>query len=363
MISGFEKSSFVYIDTSLATFMKDFISKIINESFPNKKQSFCTGFDQMMINFQGLFGFEFSKQLLIIFGLKKLVYNLIRKIESVNDYRELKNLISNIHDLLNVGNVFEIDSLDINILENESVVINRFEQLHYSNSVEKFFNDLFSVINKYIERKTIVDLEINKKRYSQYFMTLYSKILIINDYEVSNIDQLCISLGIYDRTYGMSFLKMYDMIYEESLSDCIPYRRNSYKPYSFIQKYNLKYDELLENFMLHYNKVFDDTYKIIINDFNQYDIVKIRFSDNFINHLAEIELNIFVNLAQFIADDQLNNIHNNKSSRIHFDEVFSKIIILRPRCTHFSNSQRTVIDYILKNTKELNESNRSNLIK
>jgi hypothetical protein len=215
---------------------------------------------------------------------------------------------------------------------------------------KKFFDELFLLVDKCIVGRSIVEFEKNRDGWHHEMLQLYEA-LAARQYTVENVDQLCISLGGYDATYSASFLKMYDMVWNESLSDCLPHQRSHYKPYAAIlEHYNMQYVDLLGIFQAHLTKTLNDTLAIVAAELPNHVIV--HLSSDFLMHLAEIELNTFVNLAQYIADKQ---IANSRSSRIHFDEIYEKIVMLRPRCTHFTIQQHKILEYILHNTKELNE--------
>jgi hypothetical protein len=259
---------------------------------------------------------------MIISGIKKIIKNIIEKVKDARDYDELRTLIQNIYDLCLLGG----DTHD--------------------------FQELLSIGGE------IPMLEAEKSKCYKSLANMYDSI-VIAPYHVENIDQLCISLDQYDLTYQESFLKMYDMIWQESLSDCPLKYRETFKPYAKIcEELGLKYVGILESFNDHFRTTYEETLRAVnIDD----SIGIVTVSDKFIEHLCDVELNLFVNVCEMVADHQMTRMIKGKSSRIHFNELFNAIITIRPRNGYFSNLQKYILEYVLKTSKDINEEERSML--
>lgn len=390
IISGFQKSQYVENFNELTNFVKTILNKLMSdnekqhvynqlqsgglaihttesENDINKKQSFCTDFNMMISNILGLLGFEFSKYLFIIFGAKLFIKRLIEDINNTTTYENILSLVMLISNFMSLGNsqnsVFIIDEKYLNekykhIISNNKETINYYSSESNHSSCFVIIQHILNDINMHIKIENIVSFNDDRELWYTMLKDVIDHTYTIT-YFVNNINDLIINLNKFNICYDNSFLKMFEILYNESYAD-IPHEFwNSYRPHvEYIEhelKLEVKTSKFLNIIVNYFHKIFDDTYKIASEDLND-SILKVEVTHEMYDLLANIVLNLFINIARKISNNQLIYAYFGKSTRIQFIQVFQAIIDCAPRLHVFSQSQRAILHYILLSDKVLNES-------
>lgn len=409
IIDGFEKSSFVEPNSDTSNLVKTILNilisnedgdkqKIYNQlqsgglantktgkTEISKKQSFCTEFNQMIINILGLLGSEFSKYLFVLMGAKCMISQEIKEISKAQDYESILKHVINIKNFINLGRNEDylppdklIEKCDEQHLENSIVIDDEFfddyetfcqdfpeETQNYleielsSDRTNSFFNRFVSEIKRLIKSENVLSFEDNRTEWSLMLDELVEH-LILNTYHVDNVDDLCLNLGEINVCYDKSFIKMFEILYKESFAD-IPYELwSSYKPHiKYVEnelKLDIKCNKYLTNFNKYYHKVYDETLKSAMEVLAPDDILKVDITDKMYELMSDITFNLYLNISKKIASNQLTYAYFGKSTRIQFIQMFQALMDCSPRLYSFSNSQRMTLHYILLSKKVINDS-------
>lgn len=400
---GFEKSAFVEPNSDTSTLVKIILSRLIsneegdkqkiynqlqsgglanvksNKNEIRKKQSFCTEFNQMIINILGLLGSEFSKYLIVLFGAKQMIKREIQSISEAQNYDAILKHVINIKNFINLGDFDDYAKLDetfeppIDIQEEfydkycQPIASSSNEEQNYyqlevkTNRKILVFNQLINEIKQLIKSENVLSFEDDRDEWCAMLNELLDN-MILKTYYVNNIDELCLNLGPWNICYDKSFLKMFEILYKESFAD-IPYELwSSYKPHiRYIEnelKLDIKCSKYLTSFNKYYHKIYDETLKSVCEKLNPVngDILNISITDEMYELLSDVTFNLFVNISKKIANNQLTYAYFGKSTRIQFIQMFQALMDCSPRLYLFTESQRMVLHYILLSKKVIKES-------
>lgn len=389
---GFQKSQYIESSNDTVNLIKQILNKLIvindkqkiysqlqsgglashvtqSKSDANKKQSFCTEFNIMVANILGLIGFEFSKYLFFLFGVKHFLTKLVDEIDSASNYEEIDMLVKYIRNLMSLGYEkgdmpvpIKIDSgfsLD-NYIEHLSVEEQTIDYFSATNqtTAEILFNWLLKDIKLHIKSENIVTFEEDKSKWHHMLSDMIDH-LDLCTYVVENVNDLIINLGKFNICYDKSFIKMFEILYNESFAD-IPYEFwGSYKPHvTYIEKelkLDVKCNKYTDNFNKYFHKIYDDTLKSAMEVLGS-DVLKVEVTNGMYELLSDITLNLFINISRKISNNQLVYAYFGKSTRIQFIQVFQAIMDCAPRLQLFSTSQRAMLHYILLGDKVLADS-------
>lgn len=408
IIDGFEKSSFVEPNSDTTVLIKSILSALISDEDGDKqkiynqlqsgglantksgkteiskKQSFCTEFNQMVINILGLLGSEFSKYLFVLMGAKHMIAQEINSIAEAQDYNSILKHVINIKNFMSLGdiddysNAEELSSryestsnlespIDIDdefyeefYLEQESNENQNYLEIEVkSNKKNNMFNQLISEIKQLIKSENVLSFEDDRQEWCQMLEEMLSH-LILRTYYINTIDDLCLNLTGINVCYDKSFIKMFEILYKESFAD-IPHELwSTYKPHiSYIEKelkLDIKCSKYLTNFNKYFHKVYDETLKSVVEKIPQEDILKVNITDKMYELLSDITFNLYVNISKKISCNQLTYAYFGKSTRIQFIQMFQALMDCSPRLYVFTKSQRMTLHYILLSKKVINES-------
>lgn len=387
---GFEKSSFVDCALDASKLLKDILTKMLSEDGArqkiynqlqsgglattkpikndNKKQSFCTEFNQMINNLFGLLGFEFSKYLFILFGAHIIIKQHIEDISTSNTYEEILDHINKIYNFMILGESSneEIPSAAIHTSKifvkqigdstsNQNYALITIQ----TNPIHAFFTEMINDVKKLLSANNIIMFDDNKLHLYEQLSDLYDSIEI-ESYEINTVDDLCINLGSRNIGYDRSFLKMFEILYKESFAD-IPHELwNDYKPHLYYVENELKLDakcsKYLSSFMAYYKHIYDETLKSVQEKIPQKHILKVNVTDKCYELLADISFNMLVNMAKKIACNQISYVYFGKSARVQFIQIFQSVLDCTPRLYSFTKSQREILHYVLLPRKILVEA-------
>ena len=158
----------------------------------SKKISFCTDFNTLISNIQALIGFEFSKYLYVIFGIKHFVKCLIEQIPESQKYEEIYELISKILNLLSIGSN-QTDKTDAITLDSsfklENLITHDREAIDYFIAdvnvlnIDNILQTILKNIGVCIKLENVIMFENDKKKYYSILMNMYNH-LKLNIYQM-----------------------------------------------------------------------------------------------------------------------------------------------------------------------------------
>ena len=250
--------------------------KVIDVS---KRQSYCTEFNQMIYNIQGLLGSEFSKYIFVIAGNRQLISNEISCISRCDNYsaiiyhlKRIKALLeladTNEHPTNNTNEFYNDDAegisiepafwtslgkfnkrfVDASLIESSTVsepissdtvftsewnnnlpmpVLDQLKSGYFNyNSVStpkksRFIDFIIKRVTEIVETDNIL-MFCEDKDSIQELLQLFLSHLRYGKYYVNNVDDLVINLGCNGFVYDKSFLKMFEILFKETFAD-IPF--------------------------------------------------------------------------------------------------------------------------------------------
>lgn len=404
-VDGFERSSFVDATNEIPNLIKQILpspkligdlekQKLYNQlqsggiastksekSETQKKQSFCTEFNQMILNILGLLGFDFSKYLFFLFGIRAILKREINYVRQSKTYEDILTHITYINNILSLGetkNTINTDESPIDI--DDTFYTTYFEEDEYnqlfnqqpnSNNAELYidievkskksvlFEYLINEVNKLVKVENVLSFEDDKKEWLELLDLMFEH-LIIRSYSINTIDDLILNLGRYNVCYDKSFIKMFDVLYDESFVQIPPEYRSQIQPHIlFIEKelgLDIKCSRYLSGFNKYYHKIYDETLKSCMEVMTPDEILKLELSDEFYDRLSNITLNLYVQICKKIANNQQVYTFVGRSTRIQFSQVLSAVMDCAPRNTVFTRTQFATIYFILLSRKVLHES-------
>lgn len=401
IVQGFQKSQFIDSTNEIVLLVKTILSKLLYdiEHQPNlnqlqsggiashlintvnlqpKKQSFCTEFPIMINNILGLFGFEFSKYLLALFGLSKYINRLIENISNASTYEEIETNMQYIKNIFSLGvnetlqdtNNYEIeervvklkDTFDISkYIDNYDKSMNcidYYTSTTISSNEDLIIDYIMKDIKLHIKSENIISFDDDKQRWCDILNDIYANIEM-STYTVNTVNDLIINLGQFNVCYDKSFIKLFDILYMESYAD-VPYECwNKCKPYVMFIENELSLDIKCSKYQFIFNqyfhRIYDDTLKTVKDEL-KINMLNVIITENMYDRLSDITFYLFLNLCRKIAMNQIILTYFGKSTRIQFIQVFQSLIDCCPRMHVFSQSQRAFIHFILLNDKLIEEA-------
>ena len=396
---GFEVSSFIDPTNEIPALVKQILSspkltsdldkqKLLNQlqsggvaqnktekTQTQKKQSFCTEFNQMILNILGLIAFDFSKYLYFLFGMEKLIEREIKYISEARTYKEILDHVTYISNIFALGEK-ESNTSPIDISEDfyttyyseteykslfgsDEAIDRQYVTLEIKSKKRILFDNLIDTIRKLVKIENIISFEDDKREWVDLLNTILSH-TVLGTYNINNIDDLILNLGPYDVCYDKSFIKMFDVLYDESFAQIPSDLKMNYFPHiDFINKelnIETKCSNYLNGFSAHFNKIYLETLKSVEEVMDSDKILTINISKEFYDRLSNITLNLYVQLCKKIANNQQVYAYVGRSTRIQFSQVLNALMDCTPRNTLFTRSQFATIYYILLSRKVLNES-------
>lgn len=378
---GFEKSSFVDNVTDAAKLLKEVLAALLNEENSkqkvynqlqsgglattkpskndNKKQSFCTEFNQMINNIFGLLGFEFSKYLFVLFGAHTIIKQHIEDISVSNTYEDILHHVNYIYNFLLLGTTNSNTPPPIEVSADflskigpskEPIDQNYTSITLQTNSIHTFFSSIIDEIKELIVSNNVIMFDDNKLRWYESLSDMFDAITL-NTYEINDIDELCMNLGTRNVCYDRSFLKMFDILYKESFAD-IPHELwRDYKPHlRFVEnelKLDIKCSKYLSSFVGYFKHIHDETLKSVQEKIPQKHILNLEVTPKCYTLLADVSFNLLIHMAKKIACNQISYMYFGKSARVQFIQVFQGVLDCAPRLYSFTKAQRETLHYIL----------------
>ena len=404
-VDGFERSSFVDATNEIPNLIKQILAspkligdlekqKLYNQlqsggvastktekAETQKKQSFCTEFNQMILNILGLLGFDFSKYLFFLFGLRTILKREIEYIRQSKTYEEILTHLTYINNIFSLGeskntinteeSPLDIDDTFYTSYFDDEEYEQLFNQQPSGNNSKLYidlevkskktilFDYLINEVKKLVKVENILSFEEDKKEWMELLDLMFEH-LIIRSYTINTIDELILNLGRYNVCYDKSFIKMFDVLYEESFVQIpVEHRTHIFPHVVFIESelgLDVKCSKYITGFNKYYHKIFDETLKSVMEVLSIDEILKLDISDEFYDRLSNITLNLFVQICKKIANNQQVYTFVGRSTRIQFSQVLSAVMDCAPRNTVFTRAQFATIYFILLSRKVLHES-------
>ena len=404
-VDGFERSSFVDATNEIPNLIKQILptpkligdlekQKLYNQLQSGgvastksdkvetqKKQSFCTEFNQMILNILGLLGFDFSKYLFFLFGIRRILVREIDYIKQSRSYEDILNHVIYINNIFSLGETKSTINTDESPLDiDDSFYTSYFddeeyqqlfqqqptqgnEQLYINIEVKNkktiLFEYLINEIRKLVKVENILSFEDDKREWLELLNSVVDN-LIIRSYSINVIDDLILNLGPYNVCYDKSFLKMFDVLYDESFVQIPPEFRATIQPHIlFIEKelgLDVKCSRYIAGFNKYFHKIFDETLKSVLEVIPSDEVLTLNISDELYDRLSNLTLNLYIQICKKIANNQQVYTFVGRSTRIQFSQVLSAVMDCAPRNTVFTRSQFATIYFILLSRKVLHES-------
>ena len=406
IVDGFERSTFVDSSNDIPVLIKQILSapklmgdfekqKTYNQlqnggvastkgpkSETQKKQSFCTEFNQMILNILGLLGFDFSKYLFFLFGLRSILVREVQYIQQAKTYKEILTHTINIRNILSIGETKSTLSTD----ESPFDIADEFYTSYYDddeynqlfgspdltdssnhhyidievkNRKSIVFDNLIESIKKLVKVENILSFEEDKHEWLDLLNSIIDH-LIIRSYTINCVDDLILNLTNYNVCYDMSFIKLFDILYEESFVRIPPEFQSTYLPHIlFIEKelnLDVKCSKYVSGFNKYFHKTFDEVLKCVMETIPSDEILKLNISEDFYERLSNMTLNLYVQICRKIANHQRVNAYTGRSTRIQFNQVYTAITDCLPQNTLPTISVYSTIYFILLPRKVLHES-------
>lgn len=394
---GYQRSQFISPMPELAQLMKVILSKLLKDSdrqkiynqlqsggLPTnisaqsktdtgKRQSFCAEFSIMINNIVGLLGFELSKYLMLLFGIKHFMNKILKEINTCTTYEDIGTYINYLRNifLLGTNNTTTSNPIGLNTdfdmtkyssILNGSIPIkggvNYFNMNVNITPGEAIFTWMLKYIDSHIKNENVISFNEDRSMFYGIIADMIDH-LQLNTYVVTDVNELIINLGRFNVCYDKSFIKMFELLYQEGFSDIPPELRRNYKPHVVYVENDLDHEIKCDKHLIALNKyfrdIYDNTLKCVMETMgNEY--LTIDVSDDVYDMLANITLNLFVCMCRKIYNNQLIYGFFGKSTRIQFIQVFQAFMDCVPRYYTLSKSQRTVVHYILLSDKIISES-------
>ena len=405
IVDGFERSSFVDSTNEIPILVKQILSspklmgdlekqKLYNQlqsggiastklekAETQKKQSFCTEFNQMMLNILGLIGFDFAKYLYFLFGMRQI---LLREIDYIKEAHTYEDILTH---LVYIRNIFSLGEVNTEASTDESP-FDIAEEFYTSYYDEEEYNQLFKSLDNSKINKLYTDIEIKSKKMILFdnlintvkrFVKVENVLsfdedkhewvdmlnciidnLIIRSYTINCVDDLVLNLGPYNVGYDNSFIKMFDVLYDESFVQIPEEFRNSIFPHVlFIERelgLDVKTSKFISGFNKYFHKTFDETLKSVMESLQPDEILKLNITEEFYDRISNMTLNLYAQICKKIANNQQVYTFVGRSTRIQFSQVLSALMDCAPRNTLFTKTQFATIYYILLSRKVMHES-------
>lgn len=344
------------------------IAKTVPKQQVSKKQSYCTEFTQMVNCVLGLLGFELSRNLFLLHGMKFIIRDTIEAIKTLDSYADILHAVVNISRMLQLGDgVFDLD------VENTTS-----DAISYNSSVNRFgiVDKCVKTIRDYLASNNISNLPAVRSSAYRTLRQMYEH-LIVNEYVVNSIDQLVVNCGSQaSLCYNGSFLKLFEMTYKETFTD-EPYelwyrdvqRSETTLPfYKFILDVvgleSFSYAKYFGNIRKYYSQIAERVHtsitELTVNPnysrWSSTDVLSVSLTEDFYENIVNVTLNLFVTFAKNLALSQQSVCLFGKNTRIQLMQVYAAIISCLPRGELLNDAQQEVLHFILLAEKIFSDS-------
>ena len=367
-------------DSKSVSFKMNLSGQITSIPDYNKKQSFCSDFNQMIKNILGLIGFEFSKYLTIHIGTFVQIDIIIKDIkEKALNYDDLLKYFQMIYSLLkSVPNskyiIDDKNSINSIQLNKNNFTNNQFKSLE--NPICRSINQNMIIpddkISEFFELKINLIKSLNSSKNISEFEN--NKSLLVNDIEkfISSIssgiksiespnDLIIMNLGEYEILYDASFIKIFEILYKSVHADNPRFNdkhiqsliglkliEETMNQIGLTEKSADQYKSYLENY---FTNIYKNTVNVLESDETISHLInkmKVEISLSLIEAMAKISLCVFVRMVKLLNWKRDTMLLTSSPSRIQFTQVLESLLFL-PSGIDFSFTEKQffVICYIL----------------
>lgn len=368
----FEKSAFVPKEDMVASLIKDLLVKlmaqptavnykltlsgpIVEQNKADKKQSFCSEFNQMIKNLIGLIGYEFSHFLMVHMGAIVLARKMTNDMKSATTYAELLQLLDCIYNTLKPfnGATFEFEVSPTPETRLCSAVL--------TDPVDALFDAERRSLNAAIASMNITRFHDDRKDLVNKIEELIDNIKQINRH-INSIDKLVImNMGKYTVLYDGSFIKIFEILYKSVHADNPRFNEtnlSTINQFDVVERYinktlqgSVRAESYIEYLNKYFNEIFYTTAQAMLEDDSiKDDVSKINIGLTAIitKSLAKITLTTLVKLAQLINKKNDSMRATSTPSRVQFAVVLEALHSLPPGIDcDYTLSQQYVLYYIL----------------
>lgn len=367
-------------DSKSVSFKMNLSGQITSIPDYNKKQSFCSDFNQMIKNILGLIGFEFSKYLTIHIGTFVQIDIIIKDIkEKALNYDDLLKYFQMIYSLLkSIPNskyiIDDKNSINTIQLNKNNFTNNQFKSLE--NPICRSINQNLIIpddkISEFFELKINLIKSLNSSKNISEFEN--NKSLLVNDIEkfISSIssgvksiespnDLIIMNLGEYEILYDGSFIKIFEILYKSVHADNPRFNdkhiqsliglkliEETMNQIGLTEKSADQYKSYLENY---FTNIYKNTVNVLESDETISHLInkmKVEISLSLIEAMAKISLCVFVRMVKLLNWKRDTMLLTSSPSRIQFTQVLESLLFL-PSGIDFSFTEKQffVICYIL----------------
>lgn len=370
--NAFERSAFVPTSDEIGSLTREILNKltpnssglqykltlsgaIAEEKKSEKKQSFCSEFNQMMKNIIGLLGFEFSKFLQIHMGTFAFVKIILKDMEDAESYEELRDYTTYIYRVLK-----PFSKCSYKCAKPKSA--SKLNTLLASDGVDEFFEKVLSELRQHIASKNIRGFIDNKDELISDIADFIDGILEGNK-TIETVNELVfMHMGRYAVVYDDSFLKIFEVLYKSVNADNPNFTDNNpatLKQFTVVEDYIDKDIKLntkqASNYISALEHYFNDICKItqesLLEDKEIAADVRrmnVNITYSLITLLAKISLCVLTKLALLINTKKDVLMLTAVPSRIQFAQVLEAFMCLPPGVdVRFSLVHLVVIYYVL----------------
>lgn len=369
--NAFERSAFIPVNDEIGSFAKEILKNLMANSSAmqfkltlsgsiaegkksEKKQSFCSEFNQMMKNIVGLLGFEFSKFLEIHIGTFAFIRKIIEDMKEALTYEDLLNYTSIIYQVMK--------PCPKSTYKFSKSTMSRVSSLMAEDNIAAFFENERSNLRKHIASRNLSSFIRDKKEIIQRITDFVGNITEGTKTIETVNDLVFPHMGKYAILYDGSFLKIFEILYKSINADNPQFNDSNplfIKQFNTTEKYidtDIKLStKQASNYLSILEHYFSDVCKMtqeameddesLIADVKKMTVV-IPYSLTTL--LAKIALCVLVRIAKIINWKKDVLLITSTPSRIQFAQVFEAFICLQPGVdTEFRFDQLVIIYYIL----------------
>lgn len=371
-ITPFEKSSYVPKEEMVASLIKDLLVKlmsqptamnykltlsgpIVEQNKSDKKQSFCSEFNQMIKNIIGLIGFEFSNFLMTHMGAIVLARKMTKDMKEASSYEEMLQILDCIYNTLKPfnGTTFEFEVAPKSETRVCSAVL--------TDPVDALFDAERRSLNACIASKNITRFHQDRTDLVNKIEELIDNIKLINKH-INSIDKLVIlNMGKYTVLYDGSFIKLFEILYKSVHADNPRFNEtnlSTINQFNVVETYinktlqgSVRAESYVEYLNKYFNEVFYTTAQAMLEDeLIKDDVSKINIGLTAIitKSLAKITLTALVRLTKLINKKNDSLRMTSTPSRVQFAVILEALHSLPPGIDcDYTLFQEYVLYYIL----------------
>ena len=383
----FEKSVFIPTGNDIAILSKDILTALMANSHAvsfklilsgpiaqgeksEKKQSFCSEYNQMMKNIVGLLGFEFSRSIMLRIGTFSTIERIIDDMKEATSYEELLQYTSYIFATLkpfpNVTYEFIQSPVDVD-------PHSKLNKLVYNDDpIPEFFENERAELRKHIASKNISAFRNNRNELVSRIEHFISSIKS-GRMNIECVDNLVtMNMGRYAIIYNGSFIKLFEILYKSFYADNPRFNETNMQT---INQYNLV-EKYIDGLLMHGNKqsayyinylehyfmdVFKMTQDALLEDTSiahYINRMEIPMPMSLITSLAKITLGAITRISKLINEKKNMLMLTSSPSRIQFAQVLEAFFCLPPGVDiDWTLDKLFIIYYILSCEKVMSVTN------